>query len=99
MPITQTVEIPANHRLTIDVPCKIPVGRAKIVIFPESDAKPSPKKKTSPEEKKRKIKTAIEAAWGSAKDSPLTSDHFLEMKRKDLALENALDPMKRGKQG
>ncbi|GHV96717.1 hypothetical protein AGMMS50293_30370 [Spirochaetia bacterium] len=97
MTIEQTVEVPVSHRLTIDVPREIPVGRAKIVIFPESDAKPSPKKKTSLEEKKRKIKTAIEAAWGSAQDSPLTSDRFLKMKRKDLALENALDPMKRGK--
>jgi hypothetical protein len=29
MTIEQTVEIPANHRLTIEVPPEIPAGRAK----------------------------------------------------------------------
>jgi len=36
MSITQTVEIPANHRLTIDVPREVPVGQAKIRFFPIS---------------------------------------------------------------
>jgi len=30
MSVTQTVEIPASHRLTIDVPREIPAGRAII---------------------------------------------------------------------
>ncbi|MCL1812746.1 MAG: hypothetical protein FWG29_04410 [Treponema sp.] len=34
MTITQTVEIPENHRLTIDVPREVPAGRAEIVYFP-----------------------------------------------------------------
>ena len=35
MTITQTVEIPASHRLTIDVPREIPAGRTQVVIqFP-----------------------------------------------------------------
>jgi hypothetical protein len=35
MSIMQTVEIPDNHRLTIDVPPEVPVGRANIIIqFP-----------------------------------------------------------------
>ena len=37
MTITQTVDIPANHRLTIDVPREVPEGRATIVFFPTSD--------------------------------------------------------------
>jgi len=36
MTITQTVEIPVSHRLTIDVPHEIPSGRTSIIIqFPE----------------------------------------------------------------
>jgi hypothetical protein len=36
MSITQTVEIPASRRLTIDVPCEIPVGRAVLTFTPAS---------------------------------------------------------------
>jgi len=39
MSITQTVEIPASHRLTIDVPPEVPAGQAKIYIFPVSAGK------------------------------------------------------------
>jgi hypothetical protein len=34
MSITQTVEIPANHRLTIEVPREVPAGRAVLAFFP-----------------------------------------------------------------
>jgi hypothetical protein len=34
MSVTQTVEIPFNHRLTIDVPPEVPAGRAEIRFFP-----------------------------------------------------------------
>ena len=38
MTITQTVDIPASHRLTIDVPREIPTGRTQVVIqFPVRD--------------------------------------------------------------
>ena len=36
MSVTQTVEIPASHRLTIDVPPEVPTGQAKIIFFPIS---------------------------------------------------------------
>jgi len=36
MSVTQTVEIPASHRLTIDVPPEVPEGQAKIIFFPTS---------------------------------------------------------------
>ena len=39
MSITQTVEIPVNHRLTIDVPPEVPAGRAEIRFFPISTGK------------------------------------------------------------
>jgi hypothetical protein len=34
MSVTQTVEIPASHRLTIDVPLEIPEGRAVLTFTP-----------------------------------------------------------------
>ena len=36
MSITQTVEIPANHRLTIDVPYEVPAGKAILTFTPVS---------------------------------------------------------------
>jgi hypothetical protein len=41
MSITQTVDIPDSHRLTIDVPREIPSGRAILTFTP---AKPEPQK-------------------------------------------------------
>ena len=37
MVIEQTVEIPANHRLVIDVPREVPAGRAVITFTPAID--------------------------------------------------------------
>ena len=44
MTIEQTVEVPANRRLTIDVPREIPVGRTIIAFTPATDTtnKPQP---------------------------------------------------------
>ena len=39
MSITQTVTIPADHKLTIDVPPEVPAGRAEIRFFPASAGK------------------------------------------------------------
>ena len=39
MSVTQTVEIPVNHRLTIDVPPEVPAGQARIYFFPVSAGK------------------------------------------------------------
>jgi len=44
MTITQTVEIPADHRVFFDVPKEIPVGKAqielKVIPFVKKDEKP-----------------------------------------------------------
>jgi len=37
MSITQTVEVPANHRLIIDVPREIPAGRTILTFTPATD--------------------------------------------------------------
>jgi len=34
MSITQTVEVPDSHRLTIDVPCEIPAGPVILTFTP-----------------------------------------------------------------
>ena len=39
MSITQTVEVPASHRLTIDVPHEVPTGPV-ILTFTPAEAKP-----------------------------------------------------------
>jgi hypothetical protein len=47
MTVTQTVEIPADHRLVIDVPREVPVGRAVLAFTPEN---PLPASETEPAE-------------------------------------------------
>jgi len=37
MTITKTVEIPADRRLTIDVPPDLPLGRARVTVTPQFD--------------------------------------------------------------
>ena len=39
MSVTQTVEIPVNHKLTIDVPSEVPAGKTMIYFFPVSAGK------------------------------------------------------------
>jgi hypothetical protein len=92
MTIEQTIEIPESHRISIQVPSEVPVGRAKILIFPELAAKKPVKHRA-----KKSLDETLERIWSMTKDSTLTSDKFLEMKRKDLELENALDPMRRSR--
>jgi hypothetical protein len=41
MTIEQTVEIPANHRLTLDVPREIPAGRAVLAFTPVPASQPA----------------------------------------------------------
>jgi hypothetical protein len=40
MTIEQTVEIPADHRLTIEVPLEIPAGRAVLAFTPAGETPP-----------------------------------------------------------
>ena len=47
MTITQTVDIPANHRLTIDVPPEVPVGRTILAFTPAPDIPDSNRKPIS----------------------------------------------------
>ena len=54
MTMTQTVEIPASHRLTIDVPREVPEGPTVLTFTP------APKRKLTAEEEREYIKRNAE---------------------------------------
>jgi hypothetical protein len=72
MTIEQTVEIPADHRLTIEVPPEIPAGRAKLTLS------------ISPGEKTVKMSRQmrhIMKFYGCLKDSPAFKGDPVEIQR------------------
>ena len=79
MTITQTVEIPANRRLTIDVPHEVPAGataRFELKVIPFEKK----------EESKQKVIPLL-ALRGSCKGLD-TMDAYFARKRADKAFEN-----------
>ena len=77
MTITQTVEIPANRRFTLEVPPQIPAGttaRFEIMWFPLNKAVNS-------------LDATLVQIQELCRDSSLTVDSFLEMRRQDNELE------------
>ncbi|MDR0669311.1 MAG: hypothetical protein LBF95_04440 [Treponema sp.] len=78
MTIEQTVEIPADHRLTLEVPREIPAGTAVLAFTPV----PPPCRRTTRE--------AIDHCHGLARrlGCTATSDDFLEQRRRDRELED-----------
>jgi hypothetical protein len=88
MSVTQTVEVPASHRLTIDVPREIPAGPVILTFTPKSGGFGS-----NPPFDPVKAREAIERCSGLAKrlGINLSSDEFLEMRRQDKELEDRLD--------
>jgi hypothetical protein len=79
MTIEQTIEIPANHRVLLDLPLDLPAGKAKITITPQTETPTINAYET------------LENLRGLAQKlgSTLTVDSFLEMRREDLRLEEA----------
>ena len=77
MIIEQTVEIPADHRIFLDLPPELPVGKAKITITPQ------------PEKPVSYIYDTVTKLRGIAKEmgSSLTVEEFLEMRQEDLRFE------------
>jgi hypothetical protein len=59
MAITQTIDIPANRRLIIDVPREIPVGPAVLTFTPADEADETEYLNASPANRER-LKKAIE---------------------------------------
>jgi len=78
MTITQTVDIPANRRITLEVPREVPAGRARI----ELNVIPFVKK----EEKSKEVISLL-ALRGSCKGLD-TIDAYFKRKRADKAYEN-----------
>jgi hypothetical protein len=83
MTFEQTVEIPENRRLTIEVPQEVPVGTAILTFTPKA-AFPADGKtaRTSLEE-------AIETACNLAKNSRFSSEVLFEERRKDREMDEA----------
>ena len=70
MTITQTVDVPVNRRLTIEVPHEIPTGRTILTFTPASaEAEASAKKSSSlPGGSYSTIEEALQAAEEKARD-------------------------------
>jgi hypothetical protein len=77
MTIERTVEIPADRRLTIDVPREIPTGTTAHFEI----------RWVSREKAANNLDDTLEKIWTLCKDSSVTVDSFLEMRRHDNKLE------------
>ena len=84
MTIEQTVELPASHRLTIDVPREIPAGRTKVALtiidFPQ--AEPSEHEPANGPYAWRKLR-------GMFTDSGFSTEELFKERARDLLREEA----------
>ncbi|MDR1174158.1 MAG: hypothetical protein LBK83_01640 [Treponema sp.] len=60
MIIEQIVEIPADHRLTIEVPPEIPVGRAILAFTPAETGEKTPLDRETAREEMNRIRKLVE---------------------------------------
>ena len=100
MSVTQTIDIPASHRLTIDVPHEVPAGKTIIVFKPAAETSVS---MTAQEAIDRGLgfggdpridpAEAVERCCGIMQrlGFSLSSDDFLALRRQDKELEDRLD--------
>ncbi|MDR1419792.1 MAG: hypothetical protein LBI86_05420 [Treponema sp.] len=85
MVIERRVEIPADHRLHLDIPPEFPAGKtATVIVLAPGDIQEATPRRLTPSE-------AIKYCRGLAKrlGCTLTSGDFLEQRRKDRELEEA----------
>jgi len=77
MTITQTVEIPANRQIFLNLPPELPLGKAKVTVTPQIE---------TPSDRAYETATKLR---GLAKKmgSTMTVERFLEMRQEDLRLE------------
>jgi hypothetical protein len=82
MTIQQTVTIPADHRLTLEIPQEIPAGRAQVLIqFPIREGAQAADRgtgETVPSEDRGQssnetFRNALRRAYGAWKDNPWTN--------------------------
>jgi hypothetical protein len=83
MTFEQTVEIPENRRLTIEVPREVPVGTAILTFTPKAAF---PADGMTP---RASLEAAIEAACNRAKNSRFSSEALFEERRKDCDIDEA----------
>ncbi|MDR1909938.1 MAG: hypothetical protein LBQ35_08520 [Spirochaetaceae bacterium] len=83
MTIEQTIEIPADRRITLEVPREIPAGRVMLTFTP---APPDPFASD-----KAKSRAARKKLRKLCENSTLTVESFLAMKDADRVLEAAID--------
>ena len=79
MTITQTVEIPADRRIMLDLPRDLPVGKARITITSQEQTCVA------------NVNDAIASLRGIAKKmgATLSVEQFLKMRQEDFDLEEA----------
>ena len=80
MTMTQTVEVPASHRLTIDVPRDVPTGKVLVSVTPLAESSKD---------------ISLLSLRGSCKGLD-TMEAYFNRKRADKALENRNDGWKTG---
>jgi hypothetical protein len=81
MVITQTVEIPENRRLHLDleIPCEVPAGavaRFELVWSPKT-------------EKAENLRASLKKIRDLCKDVPISVDSFFETRREDSKIEES----------
>jgi hypothetical protein len=94
---TITVDIPASHWLTIEVPCEVPAGRTILAFTPApmEQAETVPRLEIEGADKewaappRMTAREAIEKCRGIAKGSRFTSERLFEYRREDVKAEEA----------
>ena len=93
MSVTQTVEIPASHRLTIDVPREVPAGRTILAFIPAPDqrAADTAAEASPPYAEDRIVEDRLAAILSGSAPLPGGNARTIE-EAKRMAAEKAADP-------
>ena len=73
MTITQTIEVPANRRITLDVPPQIPVGQVILTFTPKTA---SSQAVTAQEQKKDRVRGCAKGQFWMADDFDAPLEDF-----------------------
>jgi len=93
MTVTQTVDIPASHKLTIDVPSEVPEGKTIVTFSPaEEKATDEANKALQRKEEMKLLKQALEEIRNGKAHTPL-ADSLLGVAANlgDITLEQIRD--------
>ena len=73
MSITQTIEVPANRRITLDVPPQIPIGQVILTFTPKTA---SCQTATAQDPKKERVRGCAKGQFWMADDFDAPLDDF-----------------------